>query len=461
MKRAFLSALLISSALPAYAADIVVTPIGGGDQMITIEGQIGPDDFDTFQRKASGLTGRVAVHLRGPGGNLISALRIGEFIRFKAWATAVGSECDSSCAAIWLAGVPRLMFPNARIGFHAASINGQERGNGNALFGAYMNRLGLSYGAVLWATTAAPSDIAYLTPAKANELGIDAVVLHPDGRQTNYATAEPVTPPPLEITPRPVTPQPANPTPRIAISDLQVRDMALREHAIQKTYDGKVHYCPDWTNGCYDSRKGLISKTFDGTITNNNPSVTITRLLFEISLKDESTDRLVGQVTAWAGSCGEFSVPPKQVKSFTTCRFDFANLPMDKPISALLIGWRIKQINLDTMVQMDPVFPNGSLKLDASEGTDYVTRQVWDRYIASTGRYITRTLQACTHCGKPSYRLIAKDHDANGGSNGGSTCFFDGTGWSDCIGTAGNHYRLNQNSIKLFLNIANGAAPGP
>src|SRR5258708_24101765 len=116
MKRAFLSALLISSALPAYAADIVVTPIGGGDQMITIEGQIGPDDFDTFQRKASGLTGRVAVHLRGPGGNLISALRIGEFIRFKAWATAVGSECDSACAAIWLAGVPRLMFPTARIG---------------------------------------------------------------------------------------------------------------------------------------------------------------------------------------------------------------------------------------------------------------------------------------------------------------------------------------------------------
>ena len=53
MKGAFLSALLISSALPAYAADIVVTPIGGGDQMITIEGQIGPDDFDTFQRKAS------------------------------------------------------------------------------------------------------------------------------------------------------------------------------------------------------------------------------------------------------------------------------------------------------------------------------------------------------------------------------------------------------------------------
>jgi len=68
------------------------------------------------------------------------------------------------------------------------------------------------------------------------------------------------------------------------------------------------------------------------------------------------------------------------------------------------------------------------------------------------------------------YRLIAKDHDANGGSNGGSSCVFSGPGdmpnlpislYSDCENSMGEHYKLKAASIKAFLNIANGALPGP
>jgi hypothetical protein len=209
MKRAFLAAVLMIAAVPAYAAEIYMSPLGGNVRAISIEGVIGPDDFKAFQRKASPLVGRYLVGLQSPGGNLFAALEIGEFIRQRGWLTFVFDECDSACAAIWLAGVPRLMTPKAKIGFHAASVNGQEKGNGNALVGAYMNRLGLGYNAVLWATTAAPDDIAYLTPAKAKELGIDVEMAEDDQRQAN---AQPVAPP-QEITPRPVTPAPRAPSP--------------------------------------------------------------------------------------------------------------------------------------------------------------------------------------------------------------------------------------------------------
>jgi hypothetical protein len=98
------------------------------------------------------------------------------------------------------------MTPSAKIGFHAASINGQEKGTGNALFGAYMTRLGLDYEAVLWATTASPSEIAFLTPAQAERLGIDVLVIN-EGPDEKQANAQPT----LPFTPRPVTPQPVKP----------------------------------------------------------------------------------------------------------------------------------------------------------------------------------------------------------------------------------------------------------
>jgi hypothetical protein len=150
--------LLNGSAVPAYAAQIEVTPAGkDGITDITIEGVIGPDDFEAFKRQADPLPrAAVIVKLHSPGGNLFSAIEIGEYIRSKAWTTFVYDECDSSCAAIWLAGVLRFMSPIARIGFHAASMNGQESGRGSALFGAYMTRLGLSYEAVFWLPPPAP-----------------------------------------------------------------------------------------------------------------------------------------------------------------------------------------------------------------------------------------------------------------------------------------------------------------
>jgi hypothetical protein len=70
--------------------------------------------------------------------------------------------------------------------------------------------------------------------------------------------------------------------------------------------------------------------------------------------------------------------------------------------------------------------------------------------VKSSGRYIQRELFV-----RPAghYRIIATDHDASGGSNGGSVCNFT-AGWSDCVGNDGTRYRLKPASIAWFLKIA-------
>jgi hypothetical protein len=97
----------------------------------------------------------------------------------------------------------------------------------------------------------------------------------------------------------------------------------------------------------------------------------------------------------------------------------------------------------------------------------YETKKTWDRFVPLTGRYVERTLQTCSvgpgwnDCPDPKYRLISKDHDAAGNSAGGSVCWFNSKGWSKCESDGGNHYQLKAASIEWFLNIANGADPGP
>jgi hypothetical protein len=96
--------LLVSTALPAYAANFHVSK---GDVLgVTITGEIDPDDFEHFRMIAGPVATvgkKVIVELGSPAGNLFAALEIGEFIRANKWATLAADECDSARAAIWLA----------------------------------------------------------------------------------------------------------------------------------------------------------------------------------------------------------------------------------------------------------------------------------------------------------------------------------------------------------------------
>lgn len=119
--------------------------------------------------------------LASRGGNLFAAVRIGEVIREKRFTTVVPDKetCASACALIWLAGAKRYAWNTARIGFHGAFDKNtlQLSGPGNAVVGAYLNKLGLSYEAMIYMTAASPTDMTWLHSADAKRLGIAADVL--------------------------------------------------------------------------------------------------------------------------------------------------------------------------------------------------------------------------------------------------------------------------------------------
>ena len=146
--------------------------------MVTLSGEIESSDTEQF-RAAVATYPKAIVAFQSPGGSLIAGIEIGTQIRLRNYMTLVpsGVQCASACALAWLGGTKRLMGPGARIGFHAASVNenGQaiETGAGNALLGAYLNKLGLPDRAILFVTQAHPNEITRLTMADAEREGID------------------------------------------------------------------------------------------------------------------------------------------------------------------------------------------------------------------------------------------------------------------------------------------------
>ena len=175
-----LAAMLVSllTAMPLRAADISVESMGVRKPFaIFVVGEIKPDDGKKFASLAARLR-RAIVGLASPGGNLLASLQIGETIRNKKFTTIVPDKavCVSGCALIWLAGARRYVWDTARVGFHGAfdpktlTVSGPA----NALIGAYLNKLGLSYDAVVYMTAASPTDMRYLHSKDARRLGIAA-----------------------------------------------------------------------------------------------------------------------------------------------------------------------------------------------------------------------------------------------------------------------------------------------
>jgi hypothetical protein len=171
----FFLALTIGSA--AHAATIVVRPAANGEPaLVTVDGDLQPNDGVQFRSKTSFLS-KAIISFRSRGGSAVVGIQIGECIRLKGFTTVVAgnARCASACAIAWLGGTPRLMSAEARVGFHAAysSETGQETGVGNALIGAYLDKIGLPYSAVIYITQAAPNSMTWLSIADAEKQGID------------------------------------------------------------------------------------------------------------------------------------------------------------------------------------------------------------------------------------------------------------------------------------------------
>lgn len=215
---------LIALAKPAEAAEIFNQNIDAETQGIIISGEIERGDDEKF-RKLTIEFPNAWVALDSPGGALIPALEIGRLIRLRGYTTVVlnNNTCASSCALIWLAGGERIIAGVGKIGFHAGYVDEAgrkvESGIANALIGHYLSQLGLPQRAAVFATSASPNDIVWLTTSNKADAGIDFTALPWEGNETKVrpqAEAQPrinaAVAPSLRIqsTERPAT-QPSNP----------------------------------------------------------------------------------------------------------------------------------------------------------------------------------------------------------------------------------------------------------
>src|SRR5215467_9370609 len=168
--------LLLIGAKVAHGATITVESRSTGQSSsVLVDGKLEPRDGDQFRIKTGSLSNAI-ISFRSDGGSVVAGIQIGEIIRLKGFTTSVSRDarCASACALAWLGGTKRLMSAESKVGFHAAyTSDGRETGVGNALIGAYLNKIGLPYSAVAYITRAAPRSMTWLSAAEAKKHGID------------------------------------------------------------------------------------------------------------------------------------------------------------------------------------------------------------------------------------------------------------------------------------------------
>jgi hypothetical protein len=206
MHRFFVMACVVAAwaqMVGARTQAATITIDSGSPPVVMIDGIFELADADDFLFKTRSFA-KAAVIFRSDGGSIVAAIRIGEAIRMKGFVTYVPEHlrCASACALAWLGGVERVMGPGAQIGFHAAYdlASGREAGLGNALVGAYLSRIGLSYAVVMYITQAPPDQMTWLTVADAVRIGID-VVEYPPRAGGDPAAAQTATPAPEKSPP--------------------------------------------------------------------------------------------------------------------------------------------------------------------------------------------------------------------------------------------------------------------
>jgi hypothetical protein len=185
---ALIAAAIIALAEGGTAATITVgAPNGEGRVFVDVVGKINDEDFKTFKEKTDQIypirPGHLIVTLVSYGGSIGAAVQIGDWIDKRGMSTFVPGDrtCASACALIWLAGRPRTVGDTPLIGFHAAydPTSRRETGPGNAVVGAYLRNLRLDYKPIILLTRKGPTELEWLTPNLAKELGIAIAMLRP------------------------------------------------------------------------------------------------------------------------------------------------------------------------------------------------------------------------------------------------------------------------------------------
>jgi hypothetical protein len=184
LKRLAVALAFLTSAATTQAADIRIK----SDGWVYVTGPFVSADGAQFKEVADRVQTSTTVVFESDGGSASAAILIGSEIKRRGWATAImsGKTCVSACGFAWLAGHPRLMDRDARVGFHGVYVieNGKPvvSGSANALMGTYLASLGLTAPAIFFVTDAKPEGMNWLTQQKAAELGFNVFVLDPPPR---------------------------------------------------------------------------------------------------------------------------------------------------------------------------------------------------------------------------------------------------------------------------------------
>lgn len=191
----------------AQAAEINHDRLDANTEIILIEGEILSSDLDKF-RRISLRHPKAIVLLNSDGGLIRPAIEIGKIIRVAGYETAVldADSCASACALIWMAGSKKIASSKGNVGFHASYLNNSgelvQSGVANALVGNYLTSLGASAKAVVFATTAPPDRILWLTESNREIAGIDFEL---------WSRSRTVTGPPKPAPAKHIRPQPSVP----------------------------------------------------------------------------------------------------------------------------------------------------------------------------------------------------------------------------------------------------------
>lgn len=176
---ALLAALAAVPSAAGAASISVEAGSGPAPATIWIRGKIAAGDERRFAQVAADLDDAV-VRLESSGGLTAPAMAIGRMIQALDYSTVVEeARCTSACALIWLAGNPRVLGRQARVGFHATYTGAggkiEVSAPGNAAMGAYIRGLGLSDTVVAFASMANPEEMNWLTKPIADTIGLSVV----------------------------------------------------------------------------------------------------------------------------------------------------------------------------------------------------------------------------------------------------------------------------------------------
>jgi hypothetical protein len=143
---------------------------------LVMTGVIGPGSYRKFRRALARSQPEVIV-LDGPGGILGEALLIGDEVRRRGIATAVGADgvCASACAIVFLSGRTKYMGGGAKVGLHAAStIDGIADAEATDIMATYLRTVGVPRTILRRMSSTSPQNIRWLTRGELRALGIHA-----------------------------------------------------------------------------------------------------------------------------------------------------------------------------------------------------------------------------------------------------------------------------------------------